>query len=319
LISENGNPDLNQWIMTGRKLKIMWCCLALGVSLSSQSQNNTTVSPTRPAQKKIVFIAGPDSHGKGEHEHNGGSTLLAKALNENVPGVNAVVVHNEWPKDSTILSDADAIVLYMDGGGDHMALKHTAELDKLMKKGIGLVNLHFTLEVPQGESGGRFLSWIGGYFEINWSVNPVWEANFASFPDHPISNGVKPFGVTDEWYYHMRFVEGMKNVTPILKALPPESTLNRPDGTHSNNPVVREAVVTKKELQVLAWAYDRPGGGRGFGFTGGHIHKNWQNDSFRRLVLNAIAWTAGVVIPKDGIPSATPTESELNALTKRLD
>ncbi|MCU7375116.1 hypothetical protein PEC18_30935, partial [Paucibacter sp. O1-1] len=118
-----------------------------------------------------------DSHGKGEHEHNGGSTLLAKALNDNVPGVNAIVIHNEWPKDSTVLSDADAIVLYMDGGGDHMALKHTEELDRLMKKGIGLVNLHFALEVLTGRKR-KSLELIGGYFEINWSVNPVWEANF---------------------------------------------------------------------------------------------------------------------------------------------
>ncbi|WAC15143.1 ThuA domain-containing protein [Dyadobacter pollutisoli] len=305
--------------MTGRKLKIMLCCIGLSANLSAQIQNNGVVLPTKQAQKKIVFIAGPDSHGKGEHEHNGGSTLLAKALNDNVPGVNAIVIHNEWPKDSTVLSDADAIVLYMDGGGDHMALKHTEELDRLMKKGIGLVNLHFALEVPQGESGNRFLSWIGGYFEINWSVNPVWEANFASFPDHPVANGVKPFGTTDEWYYHMRFVDDMKNVTPILKALPPEATLNRPDGTHSNNPAVRDAVITKKELQVLAWAYDRPGGGRGFGFTGGHVHKNWQNDSFRKLVLNAITWTAHVEIPENGIQSPTPTDSELNALTKRVN
>jgi type 1 glutamine amidotransferase len=301
--------------MIGKMLKIILCCIVLSGNSFAQNQ----AKPSGPGQKKIVLIAGPDSHGKGEHEHNGGCTLLAKALNDNVPGVNAVVIHNEWPTDSAVLGDADAIVLYMDGGGDHLALKHTAELDKLMKKGIGLVSLHFSLEVPRGESGNRFLNWIGGYFEIDWSVNPVWEANFASFPDHPVSNGVKPFGATDEWYYHMRFVDGMKNVTPILKALPPDATLNRPDGTHSNNPAVRDAVVNKKELQVLAWAYDRPTGGRGFGFTGGHIHKNWQNDSFRRLVLNAIAWTAKIEIPKEGIPSSTPTDIELNALTKRVN
>jgi hypothetical protein len=117
----------------------------------------------------------------------------------------------------------------------------------------------------------------------------------------------------------MRFVDGMKNVTPILNALPPESTLNRPEGTHSNNPAVKEAVLIKKELQVLAWAYDRPNGGRGFGFTGGHIHNNWQNDSFRRLVLNAIAWAAKIQIPEKGIPSTTPTQNELDALTKRVN
>lgn len=271
------------------------------------------------ARKKIVFIAGPDSHGKGEHEHNGGSTLLAKALNDSLPGAAAVVVHNGWPQDESVLDDADAIVFYCDGGGDHLALSHAAKLDKLVAKGVGIVNLHFALEVPEGESGGRFLKWIGGYFEINWSVNPVWDAHFASFPDHPVARGVKPFNITDEWYYHMRFPADMKGVTPILQALPPESTLNRQDGTHSNNPAVREAVIAKKEMQTLAWAFERPDGSRGFGFTGGHIHKNWQNDSFRKLVLNAIAWTAKLNIPAEGVPSATPTDTELNALTKRVN
>jgi len=271
-------------------------------------------------KKKIVFIAGPDSHGKGEHEHNGGCTLLAKALNDSLPGAEAEVVHNGWPQDESVLDNAAAIVFYLDGGGsDHLELVHASKMEQLIAKGTGIVNLHFSLEVDAKAGGDRFLKWIGGYFEINWSVNPVWEASFASFPDHPVARGVKPFSILDEWYYHMRFPADMKGVTPILQALPPESTLKQPDGTHSNNPAVREAVITRKEMQTLAWAFERSEGGRGFGFTGGHMHKNWQNDNFRKLVLNAIAWAAKVDIPTGGVPSATPTENELNALTKRVN
>lgn len=289
------------------------CCVAAFAQVPGTSAGEKV-----SGKKKIIFIAGPDSHGKGEHEHHGGSTLLAKALNDSLPGVEATVVRNGWPKDETVLDGADAIVFYCDGGGDHLALPHAPYLDKLARKGVGIVNLHFALEVPQ-EVGKHLLQWIGGYFEINWSVNPVWEASFASFPDHPVARGLKPFSITDEWYYHMRFPAGMQGVTPILQALPPESTLNRPDGTHSNNPAVRESVIAKKEPQTLAWVFERPGGGRGFGFTGGHMHQNWQNDNFRKLVLNAIAWTAKADIPKDGVQSATPTGSELNALTKRVN
>ena len=269
--------------------------------------------------QKIVFIAGPDSHGKGEHEHHGGSTLLVKAINEGLPGAQAVLVRDGWPKDSSVLNDAATIVIYADGGGDHLLMPHLAEIDRLMKKGVGLVMLHFSLEVPEGKAGNYFKDWIGGYFEINWSVNPVWEAAFSSFPDHPVANGVKPFSIQDEWYYHMRFAENRQNITPILQALPPESTLKGKDGTHSNNPAVREAVLTKKELQPVAWTLERQDGGRGFGFSGGHMHKNWGNDNFRKVVLNAIAWTAKAQIPKEGIPSTTPTEAELNALTKKVE
>lgn len=293
-------------------LSLMLLCTVANAQVKSAA--------TIPSKKKIVFIAGPDSHGKGEHEHNGGCTLLAKALNDSLPGAEAVVVHNGWPQDESVLDNAAAIVFYLDGGGsDHLELVHAAKMEKLIANGTGIINLHFSLEVSAGEGGNRFLRWIGGYFETNWSVNPVWEASFARFPDHPVASGVKPFTILDEWYYHMRFPADMKGVTPVLQALPPESTLKQPDGTHSNNPAVREAVITRKEMQTLAWAFERPDGGRGFGFTGGHMHKNWQNDNFRKLVLNAIAWTAKIDIPAGGVPSATPTENELNALTKRVN
>jgi type 1 glutamine amidotransferase len=303
----------------GHIFKILLLLICISAELFAQPAKSTKL-PKQADKRKIVFITGPDSHGKGEHEHNGGATLLAKALNDSVPAVNAVIARNGWPKDPQILEGADAIVIYSDGGSaDHMAFLNAAQVNRLTQKGVGLVFLHFSLEVPKGEPGNQFLNWIGGYFETNWSVNPVWEASFASYPDHPVANGVKPFSITDEWYYHLRFTEGMNNITPILQALPPESTLKQPDGTHSNNPYVREAVLEKKELQTLAWAFDRPDGGRGFGFTGGHMHKNWQNDNFRKIVLNAIAWAAKVEVPQNGIPSATPTEAELNALTKRVE
>jgi hypothetical protein len=108
----------------------------------------------------------------------------------------------------------------------------------------------------------------------------------------------------------MRFVEKMKGVTPILSDLPPLETLRRKDGSRSGNPTVRKAV-TSGEKQHVAWAYQRPGGGRGFGFTGAHNHVSWQDDNFRKVVLNAILWTAHVEVPKKGCPSPTPSDSQI--------
>ena len=165
---------------------------------------------------------------------------------------------------------------------------------------------------PRAPSGEKFLDWIGGYFEPNWSVNPHWTAKFEKFPDHPISRGVKPFEINDEWYYHMRFRAEMKGVTPILTALPPKDTLSRPDGPHSGNPAVREAIA-KGEPQHVAWAAEREGGGRGFGFTGGHDHWNWGDPNFRKVVLNAIVWCAHGEVPKNGVESPTVTLKDLEA------
>ena len=80
-------------------------------------------------------------------------------------------------------------------------------------------------------------------------------------------------------------------------------------GRVSNPTVLAEVKAGKK--QVVAWAYERPDGGRGFGFTGGHFHRNWQHDDFRKTVLNAIAWTAHLEIPAGGVTSRTPTDADL--------
>lgn len=291
-------------------------CLLTVVILSLWSCSSPKTAAVTE-KKKIVLIPGKDSHGVGEHEHLGGCQLLARLLNEHVPGVEAVVTEQGWPKDTTILDDAATIVMYSDGGENHMVNPHFAHIDRLMKKGVGLVNLHYAVEIPKGVGGEYFLQWMGGYFETHYSVNPFWTARFEQFPDHPVTRGVQPFEVHDEWYYHMRFAEDDNDLVHILKALPPPSTLEREEGPHSNNPAVREDVLVKKLPQTTAWAYTRKDGGRGFGFTGAHVHRNWMNNEFRKLVLNAIVWTAKADVPEKGVDTPAPTESELVALQKK--
>ena len=133
--------------------------------------------------------------------------------------------------------------------------------------------------------------------------------------DHPITRGVKPFEIPDEWYYHMRFPEDMKGVTPILSAIPPDSTRNGRDDPHGGNPVVRAG---KGNVEVLSWAFERPDGGRGYGFTGGHYHHNWGNDDYRKLMLNAILWVAKAEVPADGVESTVTPEDLKANLDKKI-
>lgn len=271
--------------------------------------------PLKEGWKKVVFVAGTPSHGYFSHEHNAGCKLLAKKLHESGQSVISTVYTNGWPKDPTAFDNADTVVSYCDGGGRHYLNNNLEQFQALVdERGIGLCCIHYAVETVTGPPGNHFLKWIGGFFEIDWSVNPHWTAKFDELPDHPITNGVQPFEINDEWYYHMRFVPEMKGVTPILSDLPPRETLNRPDGHHSGNPYVRAAVMERQETQHVAWAYERPDNkGRGFGFTGGHFHKNWQNDDFRKIVLNAILWTAHADVPEEGVSSPTPTQEELEA------
>ncbi len=144
-------------------------------------------------------------------------------------------------------------------------------------------------------------------------MNPHWTANYTKFPDHPISRGVQPFRSRRVVLPHA-VCRGAQERHPDLTDLPKRETMQRGDGPHSGNPEVRAAVLERKEPQHMGWAYERPEGkGRGFGFTGGHNHQNWQNDNFRKVVLNAIAWTAGLDVPKDGVASSTPSNEEMDA------
>lgn len=268
-------------------------------------------------RKKLVMLAGRPSHASGEHEFRAGTMLLEKCLDayaasHNLPPLVTAVYTNGWPTDPTAFENADAIFFFADGGNGHPVIQSNrlAQIDALAKRGVGIACLHYGVEVPKEKGGPEFLSWMGGYFEPHWSVNPHWmltETELAS--DHPICRGVQPFETQDEWYYHMRFVEPPAGLTMILSAVPPDATRERPDGPHSNNPTVR---ANKGAREVLAWAYERPTGGRGFGCTGAHFHKNWENSDFRTLMLNALVWTAGLDVPTHGV-SSTVTADDLAA------
>ncbi len=263
---------------------------------------------------KIVLIAGRPSHGKGEHEFNAGTKLMVKCLKE-VPGVAPVFVGGGWPADESVFDGAKAVVFFMDGGGGHPIIQgdHLAKVKKLMEKGVGLACMHYAVEIPKDKGGPEFLDWLGGYYEAGFSTNPHWKAEIKGLPDHPIARGVRPFTVDDEWYYNMRFRPEMRGVTPILVAKPDEATRqgksSYPRGPY---PHIAEA---KGRDEILAWAVERPDGGRGFGFTGGHFHRNFGNDDFRTLVLNAVVWTAKVEVPSGGIKVPVTADE----LTKNLD
>ncbi len=270
---------------------------------------NVRAAETTAGKKKIVFIPGRQSHGWTGHAYTADCKLLASILNENVPGVQAVVLEGGWPRDRKALDGADAIVIACDGNGLLGRESNWKALDEIAKRGVGIAYLHYALD-PGKEFGKYLLDWIGGYYEQFWSVNPTWLADFKTLPSHPITRGVKPFKISDEWYYHMRFVENMAGVTPILTAVPPDSTRKGKDGPHSGNPEVRSRMGMPEHV---AWAYERPVGGRGFGCSGGHTHWVYAQNDFRKLILNAVCWIANVEVPPDGVATPTPTAAQMEA------
>ncbi len=258
--------------------------------------------------KHIVFIAGNRSHGPGEHEFYAGCTLLAKALNEQSGlKVKATVLRANWPKEhKAIVESADTIVIYADHVSAHGG--QWEFLDGLARKGVGMVFMHYAVH-PNKEIGEKYYRpWIGGAMESGWSVNPHWVADLEIIKDHEIGNGV-PDKVTclDEWYYNMRFVKERDKVLDLFTAVPARENMHRYINMWNQN-----GVDGLDKSQTLMWGYERPTGGRGVGFVGGHYHQSWAVDGVRKAVLNAIIWTAGMKVPENGVQSRAPTEEELN-------
>ena len=257
--------------------------------------------------KRLIMIAGTPSHPAGFHEFNAGVRLLEKCL-KGAPGLEVVTFLNGYPKDDSVLDSADGILCYSDGGPNHLLLREQRlkRLGGLMAKGVGLMCAHYAVEVPKDLGGPEFQNWIGGYYESNWSCNPLWTPEFKTLPKHEITNGVKPFRIKDEWYFNMRWRDGMKGVTPILTAVPSDEVRNGPyvypKGPYKH---IQEA---KGQPEHMMWAIERPDGGRGVGFTGGHTHTNWLEPNYRKVFLNALLWICKAPVPADGVASNVTAE-----------
>ncbi|HEV8062985.1 MAG TPA: ThuA domain-containing protein [Gemmataceae bacterium] len=260
-------------------------------------------------QHKLVLMAGRPSHGPLEHEYNGGVTLIKKWL-AGMPNLEVVVQQNGWPLDPALFKGASGILCFADGGGGHPLIQgnHLQVIGDLMKQGVGLMCAHYGVEIPKDRGGKELMDWIGGYYETNWSCNPHWTAEIKELPQHPITRGVKPFAIRDEWYFNMRFRPNMEGITSILVAKPDDKVRKGPYA--SPRGPYEHIVAASGRPETLMWCVERADGGRGVGFTGGHYHLNWLNDDYRKVFLNALLWVSKVDVPAEGVVSST-NEQEL--------
>lgn len=244
--------------------------------------------PTDPKAAKVVLIAGfPATKLKsGEHEYLAGCALLAKMLKQTT-GVAPVIVKDGWPKKKETLPGAKAVVFFIEGGDANTIIKEDRikELMKLDADKAGIVHLHSAIDYPVS-FGERVRGIAGGVWQKGTGLRAHWVSEFKDFPNHPIFRGVSPFSIDDGWLWKNSFAEGRKGVTPLLRTKSP-----------------KDAAKTTDDDAVIAWAFDRPNGGKSFTFTGGHLHESLAKDGYRRFLVNGILWSAGLDIPKDGAPA----------------
>jgi hypothetical protein len=275
---------------------------ALVAALAAVAAGPAAPTPARGADdtpKKIVLIAGQKSHAPNTHEYEKGARLFKYCLDNaaNVRGVETVVVTGGWPDDVKLLDGAATILLFSDGS-DIEEKRHPLLVgDRLeafgrqMKRGCGYVAVHYATFTPRKDEE-RFLDWVSGYYDYEsgpppkhwWSKHVVDDFSLRPMtPDHPVARGLEPFKLHEEFYFHMRFRDPDPRRRNIL-------------GFGGD------------DAGAVAWAVERGDGGRGFAYTGGHFHQNWENDNVRRMVLNALLWTAKAEVPPGGVQSSLPPD-----------
>jgi hypothetical protein len=264
--------------------------------------------------KNILFIAGDTKHRHGFHEYKAGSILLADALNKSGLPVQTKVHWYGWPDDETIFNDVDACIIYADGGGEFG--EKYAFLDRKVKAGMGIMFMHYGVHPTKEVAEKYFHKWIGGYYDDDFSVNPSWVADIKTKEGHPVSRGVKDLNAYDEFYWNLNFPTNCQHCYPLATATPTEKNMIRYGSSKFWNKQAEEKLGTP---QALLWCSDPEKGARGAGFVGGHYHRNWAIDNYRKLILNTIAWVARMDVPEGGVPSQKVTKGMLNKNLNRPD
>ncbi len=227
--------------------------------------------------KKLLLLGQkPDGHPPGTHEYMPGQRLLAKLLAD-VNGIESRVVQADdpWSDGPKLLDKADGVVLFVSEGARWV----TADADRLhAERGGGLAVLHWGMGTREAGPIDRFVKLFGGCHggpDRKYKVLDDAEVRVSN-PDHPITRGIGDLRVRDEFYYRLKIVPPAGTIRPVLQ------------------------VPIDGELETVAWSWDRPDGGRSFGFSGLHFHENWGRPEYRRLVLQAVLWTLKLPIPEKG-------------------
>ena len=267
--------------------------------------------PVRTANVRIVLIAGRPSHPAGMHEFRAGSMLLQKAL-ASVPGVTADVYTMGWPTktvdgktvdDNAALETANAVLIFADGGKGHPAIQgdRMKVIDALEAKGVGLGFAHYGVEVPAGVPGEAMHRWSGGYYETNFSVNPMWapdvrdvseliRSRAASGRSRPTTSGTSTCVG--------RRTRGGEGTRSRRFSRPSRATTCATGRTCRRAARTRTSSRTAAGSETMMWVYERPNGGRSFGFTGGHTHSELgRREPAADAMLNALLWIAKADVP----------------------
>jgi type 1 glutamine amidotransferase len=234
------------------------------------------------APKQLLLVGqGPDGHPAQSHEYAAGLRVLKKCL-AGTPGLEVTTARADepWKEGPDLIARSDGVVLFLAEGARwaQQDPRRLEALRQMAKRGGGVVVLHWAMGTKDAKYIEEFQKLAGAchggpdrkYKELETKLTVAAEK-------HPVCTAVGSFPVKDEFYYQLKRVAAKPGVTPLLTA--------RIDD----------------EDEMVAWAWERPDGGRSFGFSGLHFHDNWKLEPYRRLVAQGVLWSVKLPVPKDGL------------------
>ena len=242
--------------------------------------------PSNPKAAKVVLIAGSNFYKPGEHDYVAGCSVLADLLRQ-TPGVAPVA----RPRLAEEARDARR------GQGRRLPVRRGGEARR-----VGRRPCRPGAEARRRRRRAGPVPPGGGLPEGLRRPGP-------RLGRGGLGEGLLPAGPLGRRVQDVPRPPGLPRGDPV-----PRSTTAGCPGSGSSparrgsprccGPPPRRARRPPGREDVVAWAYDRPGGGRSFNFTGGHLHVSLGEEGYRRFLVNGVLWAAGLEVPKDGAPVA---------------
>ena len=215
----------------------------------------------------LLLWQGPDGHPPGTHEYRQGITLLHDWLQDDA---NVRVTVQEagqgWPDSPDALDSVDGVVMFLSEGARWLQdePRRLETFQRFAARGGGLAAIHWAMGAREARYIPAYVALLGGCHGGPDRQHSVLDADVGVF-EHPITRGIQPFSIREEFYYRLK-----RTTEPGWRPL--------------------LAISVANQTETVAWAWERPDGGRSFGFTGGHFQEHWQRPDYRKLITQAATW-----------------------------